>query len=147
METVQLQAQSSSQGKRAWAASAHAGALLLALLTSWSAGVAGMLAALAVYVVKKGDSDFVAEHAREAFNFNLTMFLMACGLAVVGVVLVGATVLTLGIGAIVTLPAGLVLMVLAAAVAVMWLVCSIVATFKALNGESYRYPFTLRLWG
>jgi uncharacterized Tic20 family protein len=135
METVQLQALSSSQGERTWAASAHAGALLLALLTSWSAGVAGMLAALAVYLVKKGDSDFVAEHAREAFNFNLTMFLMACGLAIIGVVLVGATLLTLGIGAIVTLPAGLLLAVLAAAVAVMWLVCSIVATVKALKGE------------
>ena len=33
------------------------------------------------------------------------------------------------------------------AVAVMWLVCSIVAMVKAWHGESYRYPFTLRLLG
>jgi hypothetical protein len=145
METVQMQPLSTTQGERAWAAGVHAGALLLAFMTSWSAGVAGMLAGLAVYFLKKNDSAFVAEHAREAFNFNLTMFLLACALVIVGAVLVGATVLTLGLGAIVTLPAGLLLAVLAVAVAVSWLVCSVIASIKAWNGETYRYPFTLRL--
>lgn len=145
METVQMQPLSTAQGERAWAAGVHAGALLLAFMTSWSAGVAGMLAGLAVYFLKKNDSAFVAEHAREAFNFNLTMFLLACALVIVGAVLVGATVLTLGLGAIVTLPAGLLLAVLAVAVAVSWLVCSVIASIKAWNGETYRYPFTLRL--
>lgn len=145
METVQMQPLSTAQGERAWAAGVHAGALLLAFMTSWSAGVAGMLAGLAVYFLKKNDSAFVAEHAREAFNFNLTMFLLACALVIVGAVLVGATVLTLGLGAIVTLPAGLLLAVLAVAVAVSWLVCSVIASIKAWNGETYRYPLTLRL--
>ena len=124
--------------------SGHAGALLLAFMTSWSAGVAGMLAGLAIYFLKKNDSAFVAEHAREAFNFNLTMFLLTCALVIIGVVLVGATVLLrgwrhrhaggrTGAGA-----AG-------GVVAVSWLVCSVIATFKALNGATYRYPFTLRL--
>ena len=147
MDTVQMQTLTSSQSDRLWAASAHGGALLLAFLTSWSAGVAGMLAGLAIYLLKKNDSAFVAGHASEAFNFNLTMFLLTCALAIAGVLLVGATVLTLGIGAIVILPAGLVLLVLAGLVAVAWLVCSVIATFKALHGESYRYPFTLRLLG
>lgn len=145
METVQMQTLSTAQSERAWAAGVHAGALLLAFMTSWSAGVAGMLAGLAIYILKKNDSAFVAEHAREAFNFNLTMFLLACALVIVGAVLVGATVLTLGLGAIVTLPAGLLLAVLAVAVAVSWLVCSVIASIKAWNGETYRYPFTLRL--
>lgn len=145
METVQVQPLSSSHHDRLWAASAHGGALLLAFLTSWSAGIAGMLVALAVYFAKRDDSAFAATHAREAFNFSLTMFLLACALVIVGGLLVGATVLTLGLGAIVTLPAGLVLVLLAGAVAVSWLVCSVIATFKALNGESYRYPFALRL--
>lgn len=145
METVQTQTLSTAQSERAWAAGVHAGALLLAFMTSWSAGVAGMLAGLAVYFLKKNDSDFATEHAREAFNFNLTMFLLACALVIVGVMLVGATVLTLGLGAIVTLPAGLLLAVLAVAVAVSWLVCSVIASIKAWNGETYRYPFTLRL--
>ena len=33
-----------------------------------------------------------------------------------------------------------------AAVAVLWLACSVIAADKAWNGESYRYPLTLRLW-
>ena len=133
--------------ERQWAALAHGAALALALLTSWISGFAGMLAALAVYLLKKDDSPFIAEHAREAFNFNLSMFLYACAVVVAAFVLLGATVLTLGIGIIVTLPAGLVLLALIAAIAVMWLVCSIIAAVKAWSGESYRYPFSIRLLG
>ena len=131
--------------ERHWAASAHASALLLALLTSWFAGCAGMLAAGIVYLARRDDAGFAAEHAREAFNFNLSMCLYACALIAVAALLMGATVLTLGVGLIVTLPAGLLLVLAAAAIAVMWLVCSIVATIKAWNGEAYRYPLTLRL--
>ncbi|MCW5581397.1 MAG: DUF4870 domain-containing protein [Luteimonas sp.] len=134
-----------SQADRQWAAAAHLSALVLALLTSWTAGFAGMLAAGVVYLSKRDDSAFIAAHAREAFNFNLSMFLYACAVCAAGALLLGATVLTLGLGLIVTLPAGLALLVAVAAIAVTWLVCSIVATVKAWNGEHYRYPLTLRL--
>ncbi|TDK26101.1 DUF4870 domain-containing protein [Luteimonas aestuarii] len=133
--------------ERQWAALAHGGALALALLTSWTAGFAGMLAAVVVYLLKKDESAFIAEHAREAFNFNLSMFLYTCAVVVAGMLLVGATVLTLGIGILVTLPAGLLLLALVAVLAVAWLVCSIIAIVKAWNGESYRYPLTIRLLG
>ena len=131
--------------ERQWAAGAHVAALVLALMTSWTAGFAGMLAAGAVYLLKRNDSPFIAAHAREAFNFNLSMFLYACAVCLAGVILFGATVLTLGIGLIVTLPAGLLLLVAVAAIAVMWLVCSVVAAVRARAGEDYRYPLTLRL--
>ena len=131
--------------ERQWAAGAHVAALVLALMTSWTAGFAGMLAAGVVYLVKRDESPFIAAHAREAFNFNLSMFLYACAVCLAGAILFGATVLTLGIGLIVTLPAGLLLLVAVAAIAVMWLLCSIVAAVRALAGEDYRYPLTLRL--
>jgi uncharacterized Tic20 family protein len=137
--------QSVGESERHWAAMTHLSALLLAFLTSWAAGLAGVLAAGVIYLIKRNDSAFVAAHAREAVNFNISMFLYACIAVAVGVVLVGATVLTLGIGAIVTAPAGLLLAALAVAIAVMWLVCSIIAAIKAWNGEEYRYPLTLRL--
>ncbi|WP_226470056.1 DUF4870 domain-containing protein [Luteimonas panaciterrae] len=137
--------QSVGESERHWAAMAHLSALLLAFLTSWAAGLAGVLAAGVIYLIKRNDSAFVAAHAREAVNFNISMFLYACIAGAIGVVLVGATVLTLGIGAIVTAPAGLLLAALALAIAVMWLVCSIIAAIKAWNGEEYRYPLTLRL--
>lgn len=133
--------------ERQWAASAHLVALVLALLTSWIVGFAGVIGAGAIYLLKRDDSAFVAEHAREALNFNLSMFIYACLAVAAAVVLLGATVLTLGIGLIVTAPAGLALGLAVAAIAVLWLVCSVIATVKAWNGERYRYPLTLRLVG
>ena len=137
---------SPTASERQWAALAHLSALVLALMTSWIAGAAGVLAAAVIYLVKRDDSAFASEHAREAINFNLSMFLYACAAMAIGVVLVGATVLTLGIGLLVTAPAGLLLLLAIGAIAVMWLVCSIIATIKAWNGEHYRYPLTLRLF-
>ena len=148
METmVQTQTLSPSVSDRQWAASAHFLALLLALMTAWMVGVAGIVGAGIIYLLKRDDSPFIAEHAREAINFNLSMLLYSAAAVVLGVVLVGATVLTLGIGIIVTAPAGLLLVAAVAGIAVMWLVCSLIAGFKAWNGEHYRYPLTLRLIG
>lgn len=134
-----------STSDRHWAASAHGLALVLALLTSWVAGVAGALGALVIWMIKRDDSPFAAAHAKEAINFNLSMFLYTCAAVVLGFLLIGATVLTLGIGIILTAPAGILLVLAVAAIAVLWLVCSVIAIFKAYNGEVYRYPLTIRL--
>lgn len=134
-----------SENERLWAAGAHLAALALALLTSWVAGIAGALGALGIWMLKRDESPFVAEHAKEAVNFNLSMFIYACAAGLIGFLLVGATILTLGLGIILTAPAGIVLLLAIGAIAVMWLVCSVIATFKAYNGESYRYPLTIRL--
>ncbi|MEO6227488.1 MAG: DUF4870 domain-containing protein [Thermomonas sp.] len=142
---IQTQAVTPSASDRQWAASAHLLALLLALMTAWMAGVAGIVGAGIVYLIKRDDSPFATEHAREAINFNLSMLLYSVAAVALGIGLAGATVLTLGIGLIVTAPAGLLLMAIAAGIAVMWLVCSVVAAIKAWNGEHYRYPLTLRL--
>lgn len=131
--------------ERQWAAAAHATALVLAFLTSWFVGIAGVVGAAAIYMLKRDDSVFVADHAREAINFNLSMFIYACAAIGIGILLVGATLFTLGIGLLVTGPVGIVLVLVVAAIAVMWLVCSVIATLKAWNGEAYRYPLTIRL--
>jgi uncharacterized Tic20 family protein len=147
MEATTVQTLSPSQSDRLWAAGAHVGALLAALATSWSAGIAGALAAFAVWMLVRDRSVFAADHAKEALNFNLSMLLYAIAAVAIGVVLVGATVLTLGLGLLVTAPAGLLLVLAYAAIAVTWLVCSLIAAFKAYDGQSYRYPLTLRLFG
>ena len=134
-----------SSNERQWAAIAHVAALVLALCTSWVAGAAGMLGAGIVWLLKRDASPFVAAHAREALNFNFSMFLYAAIAAVIAFVLVGTTVLTLGLGAILTVPAGILLAIVIGAVALMWLVCSLVAASRAWNGQPYRYPLTLRL--
>lgn len=151
MEQISAQPDSGSvvampnSSDRQWAASAHLAALVLAMLTSWFAGVAGVVGAGIVYLIKRDDSPFATEHAREALNFNLSMFIYACVAGALGIVLVGATIFTLGIGLILTLPAGILLVLACGAIAVAWLVCSLIAAVKAWNGESYRYPFSLRL--
>lgn len=130
---------------RNWAAGAHLAALVAAFMTSWMAGIAGAAAALVVWLIVRDRYAFASEHAKEALNFNLSMFLysaIACGIVVL---LVGATIFTLGLGVIVTLPAGLALLAAVGLIAVMWLVCSIIATIKAYEGETYRYPLTIRL--
>ena len=137
---------SPSSNERQWAAIAHVAALVLALCTSWVAGAAGMLGAGIVWLLKRDASPFVAAHAREALNFNFSMFLYAAIAAVIAFVLVGTTVLTLGLGAILTVPAGILLAIVIGAVALMWLVCSLVAASRAWNGQPYRYPLTLHLF-
>lgn len=116
---------------RHWAAGAHWGAMLAAILTSWCAGFAGMGVAIIVWLVFKDRSDFIGRHAAESFNFNLSIFIWMAALLIL-------SILTLGIGLLVTVPIALVGILV-------WLVCGIKASIAALNGEMYRYPFTIRL--
>lgn len=82
----------------------------------------GFIPALVVYVAKK-DSFFVLEHAKEALNFQLTVFVAYIVSWVLMFVLVGY--LTMSI----TWMASLVL--------------SFVAAIKASEGKDCRYPFTI----
>ena len=147
MQTASFPQTLPASDSRHWAAAMHIGALVLALLTSWMSGIAGALVAGVVYLAKRDDDAFVAAHARDALNFHLSMCVYACAIFVAAIGLLGATVLTLGIGAIVTLPAGLLLVVAACGLAMLWLVSSIVAAVRALNGEHYRHPLTIRFFG
>ena len=117
---------------RQWAAAAHAGALLAALATSWVAGIAGAVAALVVWMLVRDKYAFAAEHAKEALNFNLSMFIYAALLTLL-------VVFTIGLGIVVALPLGLLL-------ALVWIVCTLIAAFKAYDGQPYRYPVTIRLF-
>lgn len=77
---------------------------------------------LIIYLIKKNESQFVAEHAKESLNFQITV-------SIIGIVLVLTVV---GI---------LLLWVLG----VLVLVLVIIATVKASESKLYRYPFTIRL--
>ena len=131
-EAMNIQTQSPSLSDRQWAAGAHVAALLAAMLTSLWAGVAGAIAALVVWMLVRDKSAFATEHAKEAVNFNLSMFIYAA----IAVLLV---IFTLGIGLIVALPMWVVL-------ALAWIVCTLLAAFKAYDGQPYRYPITIRLF-
>lgn len=117
-----------SQEERQWAMFGHLSSLLGALVTG---GLGIFIGPLVIWLIKKETMPFVDDQGKEALNFNITF-------AILGVALLILTVITFGIGALLTLPVGL-------AAAVAWLVLTVIAAIKASEGVSYRYPLTLRL--
>lgn len=97
----------------------------IAVLTHLGGIFFSVVPGLLVWLLKKDESAFVGEHAREALNFQITL-LIAC--------LVCYALMFILVGFLL--------------VAVVWLfniILCIVAATHASKGESYRYPFTLRL--
>lgn len=120
----------SAQDQRNWAAGAHLSALLLAFF-----GGLAVLGPLVVYVLKKDDDPFVAEHSREALNFQLTWLVGGFVLGVVGMVVV---LLTIGLALFLLVPLGIGLFVA-------WIVFTVKGGMAASRGEYYRYPLTARV--
>jgi hypothetical protein len=111
---------------------AHLSVLLGGLLTSgWGGSVGFFIGPLVIWLVKKDTMPFVNDQAQEALNFAITVSI-AC------VALVMLTILSLGIGALLTIP-------LLMAIGIAALVLVIIAAMKAHEGIAYRYPFALRL--
>ncbi len=120
-----------SADQRQWAMFAHLSAIVGGLLTGHFGGIGCVLGPLIIWMLKKDTMPFVADQAKEALNFNISV-------GIILFVLLLLTIGTLGIGIILTGPAMLVVGVAA-------LVFVIVAAVKANEGVTYRYPFTLRL--
>jgi uncharacterized Tic20 family protein len=85
----------------------------------------GFLGSLIIWLIKKDDSPFVAQEAKEALNFQITLF--------IGYLIGGILVIVL-IGVLVLL-----------ALHVVNIVFSIIAAIEVSKGKPYRYPFALRL--
>ena len=81
--------------------------------------------ALVIYLVKKDESPYVAEHAKEALNFQISIFLYCMVSVVLILVLVGILLLI--------------------AIGVVSLILYIIAAVKASDDILYRYPLTIRL--
>ena len=104
------------QDQRTMALLAH----LLGILT-------GPIGALVIWLINKDDASkgFVTDQSKEALNFQITVFIAIVISWILAFVLIGLLLLPLvGLAA---------------------LVFSIIGGVKANNGETYRYPFALRL--
>jgi uncharacterized protein len=117
----------SSQDSRTWAMGVH----VTALAGAFIGGIGSWVGPLIIWLIRREQDPFVAEHALEGLNFNITMAIL------VGVALVFGF-LTLGIGLIIIIPVALV-------IAVLWFIWTIQAIAAASRGERYRYPLSLRL--
>lgn len=104
---------------------AHLSALI-ALVT----GLPSLLGPLVVWLVKREGDAFVEAHAREALNFNLSLLVYV-------IAAIGLIIASLGLAVLVLLPVAL-------AAFVGWLVLIVIAAGRAGNGQSYRYPLTIR---
>ena len=97
----------------------------IATITHLGGTVFSFVPALIVWLLKKDDSEYIAEQSKEALNFQITI-LLAQFIA----------------GILVWLLIGIVL------IPIIWLiniVLCIVAAISTSKGDAYRYPFTLRL--
>lgn len=119
------------QQERQWAMFAHLSALLGGLLTSAVGGWGFFIGPLVIWLMKKDEMPFVNDQAKEALNFNITV-------SAVFLLLLVFTIITIGIGALLTVPLMLIIGIAA-------LVFIIIAAIKANEGVAYRYPLTIRL--
>ncbi len=94
----------------------------LALLAHVLTFIFPLLAPLIIYLIKKDESSFVAYHAKESLNFQITLIIIFIILfiTVIGILLLWIVGM---IGAVLV----------------------IVATVRAGEGRLYKYPFCLRL--
>lgn len=83
------------------------------------------LAPLIVYLIKKDDSRYVAEQAKESLNFQISLCIYFVISFVLMIVIIGIFLL--------------------AALGVFSFILIIVATIKASDNKIYRYPLTIRL--
>jgi hypothetical protein len=121
-----------SAEERQWAMFAHLSALLGGILTSgWGGNIGFFIGPLVIWLMKKDTMPFVNDQAKEALNFAIT-------LSIIGFALLMITIMSLGIGVILTVP-----MLLFVGLGALILV--IIAAVKANEGVAYRYPLTIRL--
>jgi hypothetical protein len=118
--------------ERQWAMFAHLSALIGGIVTAgWAGSLGCFIGPLVIWLVKKETMPFVDDQGKEALNFNITV-------AIVFAALLLLSLLTLGIGLVIAIPAFFI-------IGIAWLVLTILASIKANEGVAYRYPFALRL--
>lgn len=80
---------------------------------------------LIIYLIKKEESPYVASHAKEALNFQISIFIFSIIAGILVLLLVGIFLLI--------------------AIYFLNIILCIIATIKASDNILYRYPFTIRL--
>jgi len=83
-----------------------------------------ILAPLAIWLIKRADSPEIDAAGKEVLNFQISYSIYTAVGILLCFVLVGFLVLPV--------------------VLITWIVCMILAAVRVSNGETYRYPFTIR---
>ncbi len=97
----------------------------IATITHLGGTIFSFIPALIVWILKKNDNEYIASQAKEALNFQITVLIAQFIAGVLALILIGFVFM-----------------------GVIWLaniVLCIIAAISTSKGETYRYPFTLRL--
>ncbi len=86
----------------------------------------GLIVPIVIYFIKRDESDFAAFHAKEAINFHITVIL--------AVVVSIPLMIVFGLGLLTLVATG-----------IASVIYGVIAAVRALDGEWYEYPYTLRL--
>ena len=111
-----------SNEERNWAVFAHLGGFALYLL---GFALGHVLVPLVIWLLKREESPFIGRNALEALNFQISVTLYSIVVGALCFVLVGFVLIPVLMG--------------------FHIVFMIIASIKASEGDSYRYPWTIRL--
>ncbi len=97
----------------------------LAVLAHALTLVGGFIVPLIIWLVKKEESVFVRESAKESLNFQITLYIVLMACALLLIVLIGAFLMPV--------------------VGVVGFVLVVIASIRTSEGQLYRYPINFRL--
>ena len=83
-----------------------------------------ILVPVIMWIIKKDESPYIADHGREAINFQISLIIYSIIAAIFSIVLIGLPFLLL--------------------IPIYALICMVIAAVAANRGELYRYPMTIR---
>jgi len=119
--TIEMVPATSSESARSWCIGLHLSGLSGLIL---SFALAHIVVPLVIWLVKRADSPEIDATGKEVLNFQISYTIYSLIAGALCFVLIGILILPI--------------------VLIVWLVCIIIAAVKTSNGESYRYPFTIR---
>ena len=110
-----------NESERSWCIGLHLSGLSGILLPF---ALAHVLAPLVIWLLKRAESSEIDTTGKEVLNFQLSFTIYFAIAGVLCWLLIGFLILPVFF--------------------LIWLICTIIAAIKASNGESYRYPMTIR---
>jgi hypothetical protein len=119
--TIEMVPASSSESARSWCIGLHLSGLSGLIL---SFALAHIVVPLVIWLVKRADSQEIDAAGKEVLNFQISYTIYSIIAGALCFVLIGFLLLPI--------------------VLIVWLACIIIAAVKTSNGESYRYPYTIR---
>jgi len=111
----------SEKEERQWAMFAHIGTF-----SSMFIPLGNIIAPIVVWQIKKHESDFVVEQAKESLNFQITLMIYSLISLLLCIIIIGFFLIF--------------------ALVIFGLIMVIIASIRTNDGEDFQYPMTLRLF-